>query len=71
MNIIKKAKKKLKKKHVKDIKIFLKKKKKKGQKTTPDRQKSLSKDEKGRKCQFHRDRNKNFLRERNKKKLSK
>ena len=37
MNIIKKAKKNLKKKHVKDIKIFLKKKKKKGQKTTPDR----------------------------------
>ena len=47
-----KTKKSLKKKHVKDMKIFLKKKKRKAKKTQ-DRYKNVSGEEEEKKCQYH------------------
>ena len=53
--VIKKTKKSFKKKNVKDIKIFLKMKKKKRQKMARDRYKNLSEEEKEKKRQYHGD----------------
>ena len=49
-----KTKKRFKKKDAKDIKIFLRK-KRKGEKKTQDRYKNLSEEEKEKKRQYHRD----------------
>ena len=64
-----KNKESFKKKHVKYIKISLKKKKKKKQKKARDRYKNLFEEEKEKQRQYHRDRTKNLSEEEEQKKV--
>ena len=69
ITIVKNTKEGFEKKHVKDIKIFLKKKKAKGEKKAWDRYQNLFEEENEKKRQYHHERNKNVSEEKKGKKV--